>query len=184
MKRVVDVVLSLLATVALAPLMLITIVAIALEDGFPVLYRQTRLGLGGREFGMFKFRSMGKNADKVGPYFTATGDPRITRVGRLIRKTSIDELPQLWNVVIGDMSLVGPRPDVPVQRALYTDADWDQRCSVRPGITGLAQVLIRSEGGEGERLRLDLRYIRESSVWLDLKIMWLTLGRLSGKGSN
>jgi lipopolysaccharide/colanic/teichoic acid biosynthesis glycosyltransferase len=82
------------------------------------------------------------------------------------------------------MSLVGPRPDVPVQRALYTDADWDQRCSVRPGITGLAQVLIRSEGGEGERLRLDLRYIRESSVWLDLKIMWLTLGRLSGKGSN
>ncbi len=184
MKRVVDVILSLLATVALAPLMLITIVAIALEDGFPVLYRQTRLGLGGREFGMFKFRSMVSNADKDGPYFTATADPRITRVGRLIRKTSIDELPQLWNVVIGDMSLVGPRPDVPVQRALYTDADWDQRCSVRPGITGLAQALIRSEGGEGERLSLDLRYTRESSVWLDFKIMIWTLGRLSGKGSN
>jgi len=184
MKRVMDIVLSLLATVALLPLMLIAVLAIALEDGFPVLYRQTRIGLGGRKFGMLKFRSMVKNADTVGPYFTATGDPRITRVGRLIRKTSIDELPQLWNVVIGDMSLVGPRPDVPVQRALYSDADWDQRCSVRPGITGLAQALIRSEGGEGERLSLDLRYIRESSVWLDLKIMWLTLGRLSGKGSN
>jgi lipopolysaccharide/colanic/teichoic acid biosynthesis glycosyltransferase len=184
MKRVVDVILSLLATVALAPLMLITIVAIALEDGFPVLYRQTRLGLGGREFGMFKFRSMVSNADKEGPYFTATGDPRITRVGRLIRKTSIDELPQLWNVVIGDMSLVGPRPDVPVQRSLYTDADWDQRCSVRPGITGLAQALIRSGGSDGERLSLDLRYTREASVWLDLKIMFWTLGRLSGNGAN
>ena len=184
MKRVVDVVLSLLATVTLAPLMLCTMLAIALEDGFPVLYRQTRLGLGGREFGMFKFRSMVRNADKVGPYFTATADQRITRMGRLIRKTSIDELPQLWNVLIGDMSLVGPRPDLPVQRALYTDADWAQRCSVRPGITGLAQVLIRSEGGEGERLSLDLRYTREWSVWLDLKIMCWTLGRLSGKGSN
>ena len=184
MKRVVDVILSLLATVALAPLMLITVVAIALEDGFPVLYRQTRIGLGGREFGMFKFRSMVKNADTVGPYFTETGDPRITRVGRLIRITSIDELPQLWNVLMGDMSLVGPRPDVPVQRSLYTDADWAQRCSVRPGITGLAQALIRSGGSDGERLHLDLRYTRESSLWLDLKIMFWTLGRLSGKGAN
>jgi len=184
MKRVMDVVLSLLATVALAPLMLVTALAIVFEDGFPVLYRQTRIGLGGREFSMFKFRSMTKNADKVGPYFTATADSRITQVGRLIRKTSIDELPQLWNVVIGEMSLVGPRPDVPVQRGLYTDADWDQRCSVRPGITGLAQALIRSGGSDGERLRLDLRYTRESSLWLDLKIMFWTLGRLSGKGAN
>ena len=184
MKRMMDVLLSLMATVALLPLMLITALAIALEDGFPVLYRQTRLGLGGREFGMFKFRSMVKNADKVGPYFTETGDPRITRVGRLIRITSVDELPQLWNVVVGDMSLVGPRPDVPVQRSLYTDEDWAQRCSVRPGITGLAQALIRSSGSDGERLSLDLRYTRESSVWLDLKIMCWTLGRLSGKGSN
>ena len=184
MKRVVDVILSLLATVALAPLMLITIVAIALEDGFPVLYRQTRLGLGGREFGMFKFRSMVKNADTVGPYFTETGDPRITRVGRLIRRTSIDELPQLWNVVVGDMSLVGPRPDVPVQRSLYTDADWVQRCSVRPGITGLAQVVLRSQGSNADRLALDLRYTRESSIWFDLKILVLTIKRLNGHGAN
>jgi lipopolysaccharide/colanic/teichoic acid biosynthesis glycosyltransferase len=184
MKRVMDVVLSLLATAALLPLMLVTSLAIALEDGFPVLYRQTRLGLEGREFGMFKFRSMGKNADKVGPYFTATGDPRITRVGRLIRRTSIDELPQLWNVMVGDMSLVGPRPDVPVQRSLYTDADWVQRCSVRPGITGLAQVVLRSQGSNADRLALDLRYTRESSIWFDLKILVLTIKRLNGHGAN
>jgi lipopolysaccharide/colanic/teichoic acid biosynthesis glycosyltransferase len=184
MKRVMDVVLSLLATAALLPLMLVTSLAIALEGGFPVLYRQTRIGLGGREFGMFKFRSMVKNAETVGPYFTATGDPRITRVGRWIRRTSIDELPQLWNVVIGDMSLVGPRPDVPVQRALYSDAEWAQRCSVRPGITGLAQVVLRSQGSNADRLALDLRYTQESTIWFDLKILVLTIKRLNGHGAN
>ena len=184
MKRLFDVVLSLLATVTLAPLLLMTALAIAAEDGLPVVFRQTRLGRGGQEFGMFKFRSMVKNASALGPYFTASDDPRITRVGRFIRRSSIDELPQLLNVLIGDMSLVGPRPDVPVQRALYTDADWAQRCSVRPGITGLAQAMIRSGGTDGERLALDLQYTRESTIWLDLKIMWRTLGRLSGKDSN
>jgi len=184
MKRLLDLVLASLALLGLSPLLLLSALAIAAESGWPVLLRQTRLGLGGREFGMFKFRSMVKNADSIGPYFTASNDPRITRVGRFIRRTSIDELPQLFNVVLGDMSLVGPRPDVPVQRGLYTDADWSQRCSVRPGITGLAQVVIRSGGSEGQRLALDLQYTREASPWLDLKILWWTLGRLSGKGSN
>ena len=184
MKRVMDIGLSLLALVGLAPLLLLTALVILTEGGFPVVFRQTRLGLGGREFDMFKFRSMVKNAASVGPYFTAANDPRITRIGRFIRRTSIDELPQLFNVLLGDMSLVGPRPDVPVQRQLYSDGDWAQRCSVRPGITGLAQVVIRSEGREGERLALDLQYTREASVWLDIRILWRTLGRLSGKGSN
>ena len=175
---------SALLLLLLGPLLLLVAVCIAWESGFPVLFRQTRLGLHGREFGMFKFRSMVKNAAAIGPYFTADHDPRITRVGRFIRRTSIDELPQLLNVLAGDMSLVGPRPDVPAQRGLYTDADWAQRCSVRPGITGLAQALLRSEGSEAQRLALDLRYSREASVWLDLKIMWWTLGRLSGKGAN
>ncbi len=179
-----DVALSLLALLLLSPLLLGAAMAIALESGFPVLFRQTRLGLHGREFGMYKFRSMVKNAASIGPYFTATGDPRITRVGRFIRRTSIDELPQILNVLTGDMSLVGPRPDVLAQRELYTDADWAQRCSVRPGITGLAQALLRSEGSEADRLALDLRYTRESSPWLDLQIMFWTLGRLTGKGSN
>ncbi|MDP2066119.1 MAG: sugar transferase [Burkholderiaceae bacterium] len=184
MKRLVDVGASVLLLVLLGPLLLGAATCIALESGFPVLFRQTRLGLHGREFGMFKFRSMVKNAAAIGPYFTADHDPRITRVGRFIRRTSIDELPQLLNVLAGDMSLVGPRPDVPAQRGLYADADWAQRCSVRPGITGLAQALLRSEGSEAQRLEMDLCYSREASVWLDLKIMWWTLGRLSGKGAN
>lgn len=184
MKRLMDFVLSLLALVVLAPLLLLTALAVVAESGLPVLFRQTRLGLGGHEFGMFKFRSMVQNAAAIGPYFTQDKDSRITRVGRFIRHTSIDELPQLLNVLLGDMSLVGPRPDVPLQRGLYTDADWAQRCSVRPGITGLAQVVNRSQGTDAERLALDLRYTREACIWFDLKIMWWTLGRLSGRGSN
>jgi len=179
-----DITLSLVALLILSPVLLGAALAIALESGFPVLFHQTRLGLQGREFGMFKFRSMVKNAGSIGPYFTSSNDPRITRVGRFIRRTSIDELPQILNVLRGDMSLVGPRPDVPAQRNLYSDADWAQRCSVRPGITGLAQALYRSESSEAQRLEADLRYTRESSVWLDLKIMAWTLRRLTGKGSN
>lgn len=184
MKRVMDVALSLLALVLLSPLLLLVAIAVWLESGVPVFFRQTRLGLGGREFNMLKFRSMRHNAASTGPYFTEVNDPRITRIGRFIRRTSIDELPQLINVLRGDMSLVGPRPDVPVQRALYSDADWAQRCSVRPGITGLAQALLRSEGSEAQRLEMDLRYTREQGLGLDMKIMWWTLGRLSGKGGN
>jgi lipopolysaccharide/colanic/teichoic acid biosynthesis glycosyltransferase len=184
MKRLVDIVLSLAALLVLSPLLLATAAAVALESGFPVLFRQVRVGQGGREFGMLKFRSMVKNAAAIGPYFTSGDDPRITRVGRFIRRTSLDELPQLLNVLKGDMSLVGPRPDVPAQRTLYRDADWAERCSVRPGITGLAQALVRSDATPEQRLELDLRYAREHSVWLDTKIMLWTVARLTGKGSN
>ncbi|WP_372658166.1 sugar transferase [Hydrogenophaga sp.] len=184
MKRLLDALLSLLALLLLSPLLLLTALAVALESGRPVFFRQTRIGLGDREFGMFKFRSMVKDAASTGPYFTAAHDPRITRVGRFIRRTSLDELPQLLNVLRGDMSLVGPRPDVPAQRALYTPGDWAQRCSVRPGITGLAQALYRSDSTPAQRLEADLRYSREQSLWLDLKIAWWTVARLSGKGAN
>ena len=184
MKRLIDVLLSLAALMVLSPVMLVAAIAILLDSGAPVLYRQIRVGRGGREFGMYKFRSMVKNAAAIGPYHTANDDPRITRVGRFVRKTSIDELPQLINVLKGDMSFVGPRPDVPAQRCLYLDADFAQRVSVRPGITGLAQVLYRSDAIGTQRLDADLKYTREVSVWLDLKIILLTLGRLSGKGSN
>ena len=184
MKRAMDIVLSLVALCALSPLLLAAALTIAVETGLPVLFRQTRVGLNGREFGMFKFRSMVKNAASIGPYFTTDNDPRITRVGRFIRRTSIDELPQLINVLRGDMSLVGPRPDVPAQRSLYSEADWAQRCSVRPGITGLAQALYRSDSIEVQRLEADLRYTREASLWLDLKICGWTLKRLGGQGAN
>ena len=184
MKRLFDIGLASVMLLLLSPVLLLTALAVALESGLPVLFLQTRLGLQGREFGMLKFRSMVHNAASVGPYFTAANDPRITRVGRFIRRTSLDELPQLLNVLKGDMSLVGPRPDVPAQRSLYTAADWDQRCQVRPGITGLAQAKLRSQGTPAQRLEMDLRYSRESSLWFDVKIMVWTLGRLAGKGSN
>ena len=192
MKRLMDVLLSLAALLVLSPVLLLTALAVALDSGVPVLFRQTRLGLHGREFGMLKFRSMVKNAAAIGPYFTSGDDPRITRVGRFIRRTSLDELPQLINVLKGDMSLVGPRPDVPAQRELYSAADWQTRCSVRPGITGLAQARLRSEATPEQRLALDLQYARDcagesacgSAVWLDLKIMAWTLQRLTGQGAN
>jgi len=184
MKRLMDVVLAGLALLLLSPVLLATAAAVAIDSGFPVFFRQVRIGRGGATFGMFKFRSMVKNAAAIGPFNTVADDPRITRVGRFIRRTSLDELPQLLNVLRGDMSLVGPRPDVPVQRALYSDADWALRCSVRPGLTGLAQVVLRSEGTEDQRRELDLRYVREHGVWLDLRIMARTVGRLTGRGGN
>lgn len=183
-KRLFDIVASLGALVLLSPVLLGTALAVAIESGFPVLFRQTRVGRHGHPFGMYKFRSMVKNAASIGPYFTAANDPRITRVGRFIRRTSLDELPQLINVLTGDMSLVGPRPDVPAQQSLYSEADWAQRCSVRPGITGLAQALYRSDSTEAQRLEADLRYTREASLWLDLKICWWTIKRLRGQGAN
>ena len=184
MKRLMDIVLSLVALVLLSPLLLLVALWIVLDSGWPVFFRQTRVGQGGQPFSIFKFRSMRTDAAATGPYFTAANDPRITGVGRFIRRTSIDELPQIINVLKGEMSLVGPRPDMPVQQSLYRPEDWATRCSVRPGITGLAQALIRSEGTQEQRLALDLRYVREASVWFDLKIMWWTLARLTGKGSN
>lgn len=185
MKRLTDIALSLLGLLLLSPLLALTALAIAGTDGWPVLFKQTRVGLKGREFAMYKFRSMVKNAASIGPYYTTgSGDPRITGVGRLIRRSSIDELPQLINVLLGDMSLVGPRPDVPQQRSLYSEADWAQRCQVRPGITGLAQVMYRSDCTMAQRIEADLRYTREASMWLDLKIMVGTVGRLFGGSAN
>lgn len=184
MKRLMDVLLSLAALIVLAPLMLLTAVAVILEDGRPVFFRQVRVGRQGREFGMFKFRSMVQDASSIGPHFTRDNDPRVTPVGRFIRRTSIDELPQLANVLLGDMSLVGPRPALPVQRDLYSDGQWALRCSVRPGLTGLAQALLRSAGSFKECLDLDLRYAREGSLWLDLEIMARTVRTLISGRAN
>lgn len=184
MKRLMDIVLSLIALVLLSPVLLLTVLAVVLGSGFPVLFRQTRVGLKGSEFGMLKFRSMVKNAASTGPYFTQANDARITRVGQFIRRTSIDELPQIINVLLGDMSLVGPRPDVPAQQSLYTPQDWAQRCSVRPGITGLAQVKGRSAMSFEQRLALDLDYAQSVSWWRDVQIMWWTVCQLGGRQAN
>jgi len=184
MKRGFDVLVSLVALVLLSPVLLACAIAIVLEGGGPILFSQARVGLGGREFSMYKFRSMVKDAASIGSWQTSVADPRITRVGRFLRRTSLDELPQLFNVLRGDMSVVGPRPDVPAQRSLYSDTEWAARTSVRPGITGLAQALLRSEATESQRRDLDLRYVREHGLMLDLRIIGWTLGRIHGKGSN
>jgi lipopolysaccharide/colanic/teichoic acid biosynthesis glycosyltransferase len=184
MKRAIDVLVSALLLVLLSPVLAAVAVAVAADTGGPVLFRQTRIGLRGREFSMYKFRSMVVNAAALGPHHTASDDARITRVGRFLRRTSLDELPQLLNVLKGDMSLVGPRPDLPAQRTHYSDEQWALRCSVRPGITGLAQAQLRSAATPEQRCELDLQYAREASVWLDLRIMLHTLRTLrSGRGN-
>ena len=184
MKRLFDFVVAATALLLLWPVMALAALAIAFDSGLPVVFRQRRVGRGGHAFTMYKFRSMVQGAPGLGPEHTARGDPRITRVGAFLRRSSIDELPQLVNVLLGDMSLVGPRPDLPSQRGNYSEADWAARCSVRPGITGLAQALLRSQATPEQRLELDLRYAREASLALDLKIMAWTLRRLSGEGAH
>jgi lipopolysaccharide/colanic/teichoic acid biosynthesis glycosyltransferase len=184
MKRALDVVLACVALVLLSPLLALAALAVVADSGRPVLFRQRRIGLGGREFGMYKFRTMVVDAAARGPHFTSDGDPRITPSGRFLRRTSIDELPQLVNVLRGEMSLVGPRPHVPVERSLYDEQQWALRCSVRPGITGLAQATLRSSGTLEQTIEADLRYVRQSSVWFDLKIMVWTLRMLRSGKSN
>jgi exopolysaccharide biosynthesis polyprenyl glycosylphosphotransferase len=184
-KRVLDVVVSSLAILVLAPVMLVAAIAIRLESSGPVLFKQVRAGRNGRKFVMYKFRSMCTDAEKRlaelmhlnemdGPVFKITHDPRITKVGRFIRKTSIDELPQLFNVLFGDMSLVGPRPPLPAEVAQYEG--WQRRrLSVRPGITGMWQVSGRNAVDFARWMELDLEYIDRWSLWLDLQILFRTV---------
>ena len=184
LKRMIDVFGAVLSLALLSPVMLAVAIAVRLDTRGPILFRQARIGRDCVEFRIFKFRSMVPDAAKLGGYSTDVGDPRITRVGRFIRRTSLDELPQLLNVLNGDMSLVGPRPDVPAQRATYGADEWRERHRVRPGITGLAQATLRSAATPAERLALDLRYVRESSVWLDAKIVFQTFLQLIRSGSH
>jgi len=190
-KRVVDSLISLLALTVLLPVLATIAVVIKLESPGPVFYRGLRIGRRGTPFRMFKFRTMVANADRIGPASTAGDDPRITRVGRLLRRLNLDELPQFINVLLGQMSIVGPRPEVPEVVALYPEHERRAVLSVRPGITDWATLWIRDEGKrlEGsadphrtyleeiwpEKRRLQLEYIRKQSLATDLKIMGLTL---------
>jgi exopolysaccharide biosynthesis polyprenyl glycosylphosphotransferase len=185
-KRSMDVALSALCIVLLFPLLAVIAVLIRLDSPGPVLFRQTRTGLGGRPFRMYKFRTMVDDADSIKPLlghlnesgdprlFKIRHDPRVTRMGRLLRRTSLDELPQLINVLRGEMSLIGPRPFFPSDLVHYEEHHFD-RLSVLPGITGLWQVKGRSAVLDFEEvIRLDRQYIDEWSVWLDLKILGWT----------
>jgi lipopolysaccharide/colanic/teichoic acid biosynthesis glycosyltransferase len=163
------------AGLALAsPFLAAAALAVKLDDGGPVLYRQTRVGRDGRDFELLKLRTMVVGAERIGAgYAIDEGDPRITRVGRLLRKTSIDELPQLWNVLRGDMSVVGPRPTLRYQVEQY-DARQRRRLEVRPGITGWAQVNGRASLSWAERIELDVWYVENRTPGLDLRILLRT----------
>ena len=184
LKRSFDVVLAALALLLLALPMLGAALAVWIDSGRPVLFTQWRVGRGGKPFRLYKFRSMVVDAEARGPQRTAQGDVRITRVGRWLRRTSVDELPQLINVLRGDMSLVGPRPDLPAQQGDYSAPDWELRCSVRPGLTGLAQALYRSRATPQQRLQADLDYARAPGLLRDLRIIGLTVAQLMRKSAN
>jgi lipopolysaccharide/colanic/teichoic acid biosynthesis glycosyltransferase len=184
-KRILDPVLALFALVLLSPLFLAIAVWIVVESGRPVFFVYPRAGRGGRSFRMFKFRTMVRDAIEVGrtmgvskdPFGLVKDDPRITGAGRWLRRTSLDELPQLANVLLGQMSLVGPRSDLVEQAARYTPEEaW--RLTVLPGITGWAQVHGRDSVSWTERFRMDLWYIDNWSLWLDVKIIFRTFGEL------
>jgi exopolysaccharide biosynthesis polyprenyl glycosylphosphotransferase len=184
LKRILDLTLATLALVLFLPVMVLVAAAIWLQDRGPVTYTSQRAGRRGELFPMFKFRSMVTNAEalkaemqqdneRTGPLFKVSNDPRITRVGRFIRETSLDELPQLFNVIRGDMSLVGPRPALPEEQALFDD-ELKDRFVVRPGITGLWQVEARSNSSFNAYRRLDLHYVENWSLGLDLRILLAT----------
>ncbi len=194
-KRTVDVFVSLVALVFLIPLFLVAAVCILIDDGFPVLLMQKRVGLYGREFRMHKFRSMCRKAEEMkeglleqnesddGVIFKMKNDPRITRVGRVLRRFSIDETPQFINVLIGELSLVGPRPPLPEEVVKYS-LSARKRLQVKPGLTCLWQIQGRSEIPFDKLVSLDMQYIRSQSFWKDVVIIIKTIPAvLFGRGA-
>ena len=190
-KRAFDWVLAGVGLVVSAPLWAAIAVAIKAQDGGPVLYRQQRVGLGGRVFDALKFRSMVTDAEsKTGPVQAVENDPRVTRVGRLLRATAMDELPQLWNIFTGDMSFVGPRPLRPGEVEVNGDGQlvrleeipgYAARHMVRPGLTGLTQVYAPRDISRTSKFRLDRVYLKRAGFWLDLKLILLSFW-ITGRG--
>lgn len=193
-KRAIDVVGAIFGLIVLAPIFLIAALAVVFTSPGPALFSQKRVGRKGQEFNCYKFRSMQTDAEDqlehlsehnetTGPVFKIRNDPRVTPVGRLLRRSSMDELPQLWNVLRGEMSLVGPRPPIPEEVSQYSMRDL-QRLAVKPGITGLWQVSGRSDIDFDTWVEMDLRYIETWSLALDLKLLLLTIPAVfSGKGA-
>lgn len=186
-KRTIDCILSALALVLLSPLLLIVAIAVKLDSKGPILFKQKRLGLHGKEFFILKFRSMTVNAEHTGSgVYSDDNDPRVTRVGKFIRATSIDELPQLVNILRGDMAIVGPRPPLtyhpwPIDQ--YTEEQMEM-FSVRPSITGWAQVHGRKTVEWHERIRLNVWYTQHVSFRLDVKILFMTVFKVLRNDDN
>ncbi len=193
-KRIMDVIGSILLLVLFSPILLIAALAVKLTSPGPVIFKQQRVGKDGREFEFYKFRSMRASAEEErplldddneadGPIFKIQSDPRITPVGRFLRRTSIDELPQFWNVLIGNMSLVGPRPPLPEEVEQYSDWEY-QRLAVVPGVTGIWQVSGRSDLDFETWVSMDIQYIQEWHPWLDFTLLARTVPAvLSGRGA-
>lgn len=194
LKRFMDILLAGAALIMLAPIVGLIIVAIKLDSKGPIYFSQTRVGRGGRLFRLHKFRTMVTNAEALkqtlleknesdGPVFKIRNDPRVTRVGRFLRKTSLDELPQLWNVLIGDMSLVGPRPALPSE-VIHWEKWQCRRLVVEQGCTCIWQVSGRSNVSFKEWMRMDMEYVYNWSLWLDIKLIFLTVWvMLTGRGA-
>jgi exopolysaccharide biosynthesis polyprenyl glycosylphosphotransferase len=178
LKRLVDIVCSLILIVLTSPFMLVTAIAIKLYDGGPVLYKQIRCTVNQREFKIMKFRSMRVDAEKDGiARLASKNDSRITPIGKFIRKCRIDELPQLFNILVGDMSFIGPRPERPeiIEQYMEIMPEFAYRMKVKAGLAGFAQVYGKYNTSPYDKLKLDLTYIEKYSIWLDLKLMLLTL---------
>ncbi|MBS4538825.1 sugar transferase [Clostridium sp. D2Q-11] len=176
-KRFLDLVFSVILMTILSPLLLLISILVKTTSRGPILFKQKRLGKHGNPFVIYKFRTMIKNAEKIGAgIFISDNDKRITKIGYLLRITSLDELPQLFNIIRGEMSFVGPRPPVPYHPYKYEDYNDEQkiRFSVLPGITGYAQVLGRNSLNWDERIKLDVEYVKNRNIFLDIKIIYLT----------
>jgi lipopolysaccharide/colanic/teichoic acid biosynthesis glycosyltransferase len=173
-KRAMDILLATAGLIISSPLWLIIAIAIILDDGLPVLYTQERVGLNGRIFKLYKFRSMVRDAEGLtGPVLANSDDPRVTRVGRFLRRTALDELPQLLNIFLGDLSFVGPRPEwIECMKDIVSQCPQYEVCyTVRPGLTGFAQIWGHHDSPPEEKLAYNLKYLREASLWTDIKLI-------------
>ncbi|QAS53450.1 sugar transferase [Halobacillus litoralis] len=175
MKRLVDLIISVFAFIFFIPLLFIVGILIKIEDRGPVIFKQNRGGIYQKHFEIYKFRTMVQNAENIGlKYKTEENDTRITKVGMFLRKYSIDELPQLINIIKGDMSVVGPRPALPVHTDNYNKYQL-KRLQVKPGVTGLAQIKGRNNLSWDEKINWDIKYVEKHSIWLDIKIILKTV---------
>ena len=181
-KRIVDICICLPAIILLSPVFVVIVLAVKLMSRQPVIFKQQRAGKDGKPFVFYKFRTMRADVDPFGPSPKSGEDPRLTRVGKFLREYSLDELPQLLNVLKGDMSIVGPRP-------LYVSqmAEWNERQKkrllIKPGLTGLAQISGRGELTREEKLELDVEYVEKIGLWLDIKIILATIGQVFSRKS-
>ncbi|MDC7249522.1 MAG: sugar transferase [Sphaerochaetaceae bacterium] len=175
-KRFFDIFISVIGVIVLSPLLILVSILIKIDSKGPVIFKQERIGKSGKVFNILKFRSMNLNAEKQGVY-ESKNDPRVTKIGKIIRKLSIDELPQFLNIIKGDMSIIGPRPTLTYHPWKYNEySDFQKiRFSVRPGVTGWAQINGRKDVEWNKRIELDVYYVENLSIWFDIKIMFKTV---------